>query len=708
MTTPDVPLPAPGDRDWTDWGAETEALTDLVRVHGTEITGRLSDVSLRAALVPFWAAGETVIAGTIRMSPDGETIERIADGTTGATYDATEAGAWTVVPPADATTTTKGVVQLAGDLGGTAAAPTVPGLAGKANTAHTHPVGDLTATGTRDATTVLYGDNTWKVPSGGGGFAGFVRPEDHGAVGDGVADDTTALQNAITALTTGKALYLSPGRRYTHSAVLTFATDGTGVIGGGTLLATAEATSAVKFTGDNIFAADVTFELATSTARFDPYEYQKVLLDGANGFVGINLRSKNSSATGYFITRTDGFTLICCEIDLSRADGFHVTGGSKSGLVLFPVSRRPGDDGFAVVSYTGGSDPGLCENIAITGPQVYDQTARGRGVAVVGGKNVIYRDIFVDRSWGPGVYFGCEPYGGNPTYGVDGARVSGGIIRRAHSTSDIGNGAILVASSRSGEVIANSTIENLDVFDTARDRASALPFEIGAYTENGGLVSNLLMRHIRATNGNATGTLLYSPLSTSDFTRHDLTRVTEPVTTLAADDFNRADATTLGTAPTGQTWAGDAFSISSTAARGNGHAYVDVGQVDMDVEAMTIWDGTTGVLGVQTNLLDASNRLVLWLDGGTPNLGKVDAGTLTVFWSGTAVTVGAGVKHRLRLRSEVTQLKAYLNGSLLTTYTLTGAEQTKYKGAGYTNAGLRANGTTVGSLDDFAVSPLAA
>jgi len=35
---------------------------------------------------------------------------------------------------ADATTTTKGKIQLAGDLGGTAAAPTVPGLALKANT----------------------------------------------------------------------------------------------------------------------------------------------------------------------------------------------------------------------------------------------------------------------------------------------------------------------------------------------------------------------------------------------------------------------------------------------------------------------------------------------------------------------------------------------------------------------------------------------
>jgi hypothetical protein len=39
---------------------------------------------------------------------------------------------------ADATTTTKGIVKLAGDLGGTAALPTVPGLADKAAAVHTH------------------------------------------------------------------------------------------------------------------------------------------------------------------------------------------------------------------------------------------------------------------------------------------------------------------------------------------------------------------------------------------------------------------------------------------------------------------------------------------------------------------------------------------------------------------------------------------
>ena len=50
-------------------------------------------------------------------------------------------------PPAavaDATTTTKGILRLAGDLGGTATAPTVPGLAGKADTGHDHAIGDVT------------------------------------------------------------------------------------------------------------------------------------------------------------------------------------------------------------------------------------------------------------------------------------------------------------------------------------------------------------------------------------------------------------------------------------------------------------------------------------------------------------------------------------------------------------------------------------
>lgn len=70
----------------------------------------------------------------------------------------------------DASSTTKGIVQLTGDLGGTAASPTVPGLAGKANTSHTHAAGDITSgtiasarlgSGTANSTKYLRGDAVW-------------------------------------------------------------------------------------------------------------------------------------------------------------------------------------------------------------------------------------------------------------------------------------------------------------------------------------------------------------------------------------------------------------------------------------------------------------------------------------------------------------------------------------------------------------------
>lgn len=48
-------------------------------------------------------------------------------------------------PVGDASTTKKGVLQLSGDLAGTASTPTVPGLSGKANTTHTHAAADVTS-----------------------------------------------------------------------------------------------------------------------------------------------------------------------------------------------------------------------------------------------------------------------------------------------------------------------------------------------------------------------------------------------------------------------------------------------------------------------------------------------------------------------------------------------------------------------------------
>jgi hypothetical protein len=88
---------------------------------------------------------------------------------------------------------------------------------GKADAAHTHAVPhDLNATGSPSSTTFLRGDGVWAVPPGNGGGSGNgVTPEEFGAAGDGVTDDTTALQNAVNSAAANKnILVLKSGKTY--------------------------------------------------------------------------------------------------------------------------------------------------------------------------------------------------------------------------------------------------------------------------------------------------------------------------------------------------------------------------------------------------------------------------------------------------------------------------------------------------------------
>jgi hypothetical protein len=151
-------------------------------------------------------------AGVTSLLPNGTSGQVLTSS------GGTAAPTWTTPSAADATTTTKGVLMLSNDLGGTAAAPSVMSvggasaanirtgvdLANAATTASTPntivkrdasgailnldasqlttgtlpaarigansiPVADIyTTSGTAGATTFLRGDGTWAVPSGGG------------------------------------------------------------------------------------------------------------------------------------------------------------------------------------------------------------------------------------------------------------------------------------------------------------------------------------------------------------------------------------------------------------------------------------------------------------------------------------------------------------------------------------------------------------
>ncbi len=69
-------------------------------------------------------------------------------------------------PPGDATSSAKGIIRLSGDLSGSATTPTVPGLATKANTSHTHVASDVTS-GTFDYTLLPAGTTLTVIKSAG-------------------------------------------------------------------------------------------------------------------------------------------------------------------------------------------------------------------------------------------------------------------------------------------------------------------------------------------------------------------------------------------------------------------------------------------------------------------------------------------------------------------------------------------------------------
>lgn len=150
-------LPIPGSDSGT-WG---DVLNDFLAVsHATDGTVKPNAVSSSAIQ-------DNSVSGA-KIQDDSITNAKLdtSGGSDGQvlTKDSGSSGgfAWTSVAGSpDATGSTKGLVQLAGDLGGTAASPTVPGLANKANTSTTISAGTgLTGGGDLSANrtlTVSYG-----------------------------------------------------------------------------------------------------------------------------------------------------------------------------------------------------------------------------------------------------------------------------------------------------------------------------------------------------------------------------------------------------------------------------------------------------------------------------------------------------------------------------------------------------------------------
>ncbi len=288
-------------------------------------------------------------------------------------------------------------------------------------------------------------------------------PETFGAVGDGVHDDTAALQKAFDTAPAGRPVVLTAGRTYAHAGVLHLRTRGLHVTGGGTLLATAEATSSVWIEADDVLLdGGIVLRTATTTRRWDAWEQMGLRIVGHSGVVVRSVTVDGSAAAGIYVGGATGFDLDHVTVQNTRADGIHMTAGSNNGLVLAPTVHNSGDDGVAVVSYS--QDGAACHDIDVVAPTVLG-TTWGRGLSVVGGTRVTETDIDVRDTSAAGVYIASE---GNPwfTTATKQVLVSGGSITRANTDADVDHGAVLVMSGETGAVPNGVTVQRLAISAT--------------------------------------------------------------------------------------------------------------------------------------------------------------------------------------------------------------------------------------------------
>lgn len=303
-----------------------------------------------------------------------------------------------------------------------------------------------------------------------------VDVRDLGVVGDGSTDDTEALQAAFDEAEPGTELVVPEGVVVAHDDLLTLSTAGVVLSGGGTLLATDEERSSFTVAADDVALDGITLRIEETSRRFDAYEQQRLRIDGGTGVVLRDVVVEGSAAAGVYVGGgASDFLLERVQVSGTEADGIHLTQGVHDGRVVEPVVRDVGDDGVAVVSYAPDGDP--CARIEVVSP-VVDGSSGGRGISVVGGVDITYRDVDVRDTYAAGVYVAAE--GSFDTTGVDGVLVEGGTVTGANQGEDIDHGSVLVFNGTDDEVVQDVRVEGLTIEGT-RESASR---EVGLVSDS--------------------------------------------------------------------------------------------------------------------------------------------------------------------------------------------------------------------------------
>lgn len=323
-----------------------------------------------------------------------------------------------------------------------------------------------------------------------------LTPVGFGAVGDGTADDTAAVQRALDALRPGDVLRIAAGRVYRHTDVLAVRVPGVRITGPGVLLATDEERSEVLLDADDVTVDGLVLRMQGTTRRWDAFEQMKLRLAGHQGITVRGVQVQGAAAAGVYVgSGASHFTLEDVRVSGTRADGIHVTGGASDGVVSGAVVSGTGDDGIGIVSYEADGRP--VQRVDVLRPRV-SGTTWGRGVSVVGGQDITITDAAVQRSDAAGIYIASEgaPYS---TLAPRRVTVRRATLEGANTDPDVDHGALLVYAGRPSQAPTDIAVTGLRV----RDVRSTASWQVGLVAEPGAAVHRVAFTDVR-TEGPAT------------------------------------------------------------------------------------------------------------------------------------------------------------------------------------------------------------
>ena len=293
---------------------------------------------------------------------------------------------------------------------------------------------------------------------------------DFGARCDGVKDDTVGLQNALNALKAYQALQLPAGTCKISKQLMLYAKSYVAVVGAGkdaTILQAVDPlhsslivyrSNTVTVAGIQVFSPNTGAKQRTTDPNskgFFVTQSNYVTLDG--------VKARNVAGAGVLFFQTINSSILNSEVYASRADAFHLTGGSNNILMQFNVATKAGDDCFASI----GNGTGPNTNIRIFDNQCYDNLGRyghGPGGSAVGIEGTTGAQVYRNKGVLTGVAgLRVASQSNWNTVGVADIDFRDNVLISPRQNQNIGHPAVLVFTTNGS--IKNVTFSNTNVTD---------------------------------------------------------------------------------------------------------------------------------------------------------------------------------------------------------------------------------------------------